>query len=400
MKNFLCTPDAMKRRTILWAILALLGFLGGSLGKHYLIQREQADAPVAEVATTPPAELSTDSFSVRYFQHTLTEKVTGNILVAPHMVSDMLLAVQEHAAGKTREELQALLLQPTEHIRATEPNGAMLLAMDFNLPRNDGSRGVMPLPFSENVPMALSLFNGSLASVTGVSNAQLASSQMVTNRTRLLLGGSLHLHKDWELPFNEGNARTAGFDNASGSMPNIHQMRNRALYRTAAAKDGDWKAVAIPFKNDRSTGCALVYIGILPADSARDFAARLTPELLTDIRRALAEASPQDTLVELPRQDLQILPYDMRDTLRRLGLKALFDPETADFSPITSEKIQLNAALFSASVYLGESSAAPQADSSLEYAAQVISFTRPYIWLIADLETSTPVEFFGLVEEL
>jgi hypothetical protein len=183
-------------------------------------------------------------------------------------------------------------------------------------------------------------------------------------------------------------------------MPTIHQMRTRGLYRTAQAKDGSWKAVALPFRKDRDSGSSLVYIGILPTGSARDFAAQLTPEQVTAIRKALADATPQDTLVEQPRQELQILPYDMRDTLRRMGLKALFDPETADFSPITSETIQLSAALFSASGYLGESKEQPKADAALDYAGQVIAFTRPYIWLIADLETSTPIEFFGLVEEL
>ena len=177
-------------------------------------------------------------------------------------------------------------------------------------------------------------------------------------------------------------------------------MRSRGQFRTAQAEDGSWKAIALPFRKDTATGSPLVYIGILPADSARTFATELSPELVTSIRKALAESEAQDTLVEMPRQELQILPYDMRDTLRRLGLKALFDPATADFSPITTEKIQLGAALFSATVYLGESREAPRPDESLNYAANVISFSRPYIWMVADLETSTPIEFIGLVEEL
>lgn len=387
----------MKRRTILWAVLATLGLLGGGLGKLYFTTPDQAEK---QETVKVKSELSTDAFSLRFFHHALTEKSAGNILVAPHMVSDMLLTLQDRSAGKTKEELQALKLQPTREIRATEPNCAMLLAMDFNLPRNEGCHGVMPLPFSENIPMALSLFNGSLAHASGYSSAQLVGSQMVTNRTKLLLGGTLRLHKAWETSFNTANATTAGFDNASGSMPTIHQMRSRGLYRTAQAEDGSWKAIALPFRRDASIGSTLVYIGILPADSARSFAAELTPELMTAIRQSLADAAPQDTLVEMPRQELQILPYDMRDTLRRLGLKALFDPETADFSPMTDEKIQLGAALFSASIYLGESNEAPQPDATLNYAANTLSFTRPYIWMIADLETSTPIEFIGLVEEL
>ena len=389
----------MKRRILLWAVLAVTGLLGGWLGRQHLPMHHDA-VPEAAPQQENQVELSTDSFSIRFFQQALNEKTHGNILVAPHMVSDMLLLLQERAAGMTLEELQKLELQSSSFLRATEPNCAALLAMDFNLPRAAGSRGVMPLPFSENIPMALSLFNGSLANAIGNGNAQLAASQMVSERTKLLLGGSMKLHAEWEIPFNAANARTAGFENASGSVPNIHQIRNRAHYRTASAQDGSWKAIAVPFSREANTGASLVYIGILPSGSARDFAAQLTPEQITAIRKSLAEAAPRDTLVEMPRQELQILPYDMRDTLRRLGLKALFDPETADFSPITSEKIQLGAALFSASVYLGESKKPLQADSTLDLAEQVFSFTRPYIWLIADLESNTPIEFFGLVEEL
>ena len=389
----------MKRRILLWSVLSVIGLLGGWLGRLHLPMYHDA-VPVNSPQPEKPVQLSTDSFSIRFFQHALNEKSHGNVLVAPHMVSDMLLLLQERSAGRTREELEKLELQSSTFLRATEPACAALLAMDFNLPRAAGSRGIMPLPFSENVPMALSLFNGSLANAIGSGNAQLAASQMVSERTKLLLGGSMKLHSEWEIPFNAANARTAGFDNVSGRVPDIHQMRNRAHYRTASAQDGSWKAIAVPFRKEAGTGCSLVYIGILPSGSARDFAAQLTPEQITAIRRSLAEAEPQDTLLEMPRQELQILPYDMRDTLRRLGLKALFDPETADFSPITSEKIQLGAALFSASVYLGESREPLQADPALDYAEQAFSFTRPYIWLIADLESNTPVEFFGLVEEL
>ena len=398
MKNFPSIPDPMKRRIILWTVLSLLGLLGGALGKHYFVQTEQeqtAEAPIQE-----QQELSTDSFSVRFFQQALSEKPSGNILVAPHLVSDMLLVLQECSAGKTREELQSLELRRTQTLRATEPTCAMLLGMDFNLPRQNSRRGVMPLPFSENLPMALSLFNGSLSQAIGNTNIQLANSQMVTSRTKLLLGGTLNLRKEWEIPFSSTHSRTAGFDNASGSMPHIHQLRNRGMYRVTEASDKSWKAVAIPFRNDTAGGSQLVYIAILPDGNAREFALQLTPERLTTIRRELAQASPQDTLVEIPRQELQILPYDMRDTLRRMGLKALFDPETADFSPLTTDKIQLGAALFSASVYLTESGTSTQSDSSLDYAERVFSLARPYIWMITDLETDLPLEFIALIEEL
>lgn len=388
----------MKKTFVIWAILAALGLAGGWFGQPYLSQKSGNDAKATSEEIRE--ELSTDAFSLRLFQHTLTEKPAGNILVMPHVISDALLVLQELSAGKTHEEIQGLQLKACSTLRATEPAGMVLPAMDFNLPRGEKSDLVMPLPFSEDVPKALSLFNGMLAGAMEKSEAQLADSKMISSRTKLLVGCVSIMNRPWEIPFNSANTRTADFDNASGGMPHFRQLRSRGLFRTATAEDGSWRALAIPFKKDDETGATLYYIGILPAGSARDFATKLSTGQLTGIRKALAEATPEDTLVEIPRLELQILPFDMRDSLRRLGLKALFDSETADFAPLTPEKIHLGAFLHAASVSLIESPDSSKADESLDYAKNIISFTRPYIWLIADLETPTPIDFMGLVEEM
>lgn len=387
----------IKKSTIIWPLLAALGLVGGWLGEPYLRSIKKEPDATPEIAAS---QADTDSFSIRLFAQALNEKKQGNVLAAPHIVSDALSVLQQVAAGKTLEELQALQLRAPMPSRATEPTCAVLLAMDFNLPRKGAAQHVMPLPFSEDVPLALSLFNGWIANATQRDNTQLANSSIVSNRTKLLAGCSITLHKEWELPFNVANSRTADFDSASGGMPHFHQMRSRGLYRIASAEDGSWKAVALPFKKDSLTGVPLVYIGILPAGSARDFAEKLTAEKLTTIRRMLANSEPKDILVEIPRLEQQVLPYDMRDTLRRMQLKALFDSQSADFSPLTSEKIHLDGFLFSSCATLIESANTAEADNSLELAGDRISFNRPFIWLVADLETGTPIEFIGLVEEM
>ena len=386
----------MNKMRYICVALAILGILGGAVGQHYL-NKDKQDTPAQEQAQR--YTLATDPFSLKYFQHSLKEKEAGNVLVAPHAVSDALLSLQAIAAGKTLEELKTLQLSPANVLRAAEPARASLLAVDLNITREKGTRSVMPLPFEENVPMALSLYNGMMSSVLG-DKGQLADSKMVTTRTKLLAGAAVALHLEWQIPFNSANCRTADFDSKSGGMPHFRQMRSRGLYRTAPAEDGSWKAVAIPFKSEKQNAPELVCIAILPAGSARDFATNLTPEQLTDIRRKLAEAEPQDTLVELPRLELQILPFDLRDSLRRMGLKALFDIETADYSALTPDKIHLGSFAHACSVSLVESPAPPKADDSLDYASAVISFTRPFLWLVTDLETDTPAEFIGLVEEM
>lgn len=378
--------------------LAILGLLGGAFGKRYLQQSPQTTNEQQEAPT--PRAIATDAFSIKYFQHSLAEKPAGNTLVAPHTVSELLLSLQEIAAGETLTELQAFHLTPGRAKRATEPARASLLAVDLDIPRNDSSAGVMPLPFAENMPMALSLYNGMLSSTIGSATGQLANSNMVTSRTKLMAGCAVTMQADWELPFNRANSRTADFDSASGGMPHFRQMRNRGLYRSISAEDESWKALAIPLKKETESGASLFYIALLPNGSARDFAMQLTPEQVTDIRKKLAEAQPQDMLVEIPRMELQILPFDMRDTLRRMGLKSLFNAETADFSNLTTEKIHLSAVAHACSIKLVESPVPPQADTSLETAPSTFSITKPHIWLIADLETDTPVEFMSIVEEM
>lgn len=387
----------MKRMRYICVALAILGILGGAFGKRYL-QPPQTTEEVQE--TTSPSTLATDAFSIKYFQHCLSEKPAGNTLVAPHAVSDLLLSLQEIAAGQTLTELQALQLVAGSRTRATEPARASLLAVDLDVPRLDSHAGVMPLPFAENMPMALSLYNGMLSSAIGSASGQLANSNMVTSRTKLMAGCAVAMQPDWELPFNTANSLTADFDSASGGMPHFRQMRNRGLYRVISAEDDSWKALAIPLRKEAVSGAPLFYIAILPNSSARDFAMQLTPEKITDIRKKLADATPRDMLAEIPRMELQILPFDMRDTLRRIGLKSLFNAETADFSKLTEEKIHLSAVAHACTIKLVESTVQPIADASLENAPERFTLSRPHIWIIADMETDTPIEFMCLVEEM
>lgn len=389
----------MKEAWRMWALVAALGLVAGGAAGYYQ-QWKQNNGKAPQVNEEQALQLSTDSFSLRLFQHALEAEAGGNVLVAPHILTETLLALQELAGGKTLEELQSLQLSPEHHLRSSEPQSGILLGMDFSLPRGPRADYVMALPFSDNVPMALGLFNGTLAPVTGRAEAQLADSTMVTERTKLLAGYAASFRAEWQVPFYYADTRTADFDNASGGMPHFRQMRSRGAYRIATAEDNSWKAVALPMQARSSGKVPLVLIAILPAGSARDFAGKLTPDQLTAIRRALAEASPEDTLVEFPRLELQVQPNNKRDSLRRLGLKALFDTETADFSQLTSEKIHLGALVEALNISLVESAQDSQPNENLDAAARYISFNRPFVWLLADLHTGTPIEFIGLVEEM
>lgn len=383
-------------RNILLPSIVMLGLISG--GIYGFLHKKNEATTDTETETTfaiPEEGVQSDAFSVRYFQQVLHEQ-NGNVLVAPQIVSNALRAMADIASGETLKELEAAQVSGNIHAAGATVQD-FLIAVDINLPRNGNHDGVMPIPFSEDLPLALSLFNGTLAQSSPDPNAQFASRESVTERTRLLAGITAYCIPAWQAPFYADDTQAADFDSASGALPRYQQMRSRGLFRLANAGDDTWRAVALELD---STKNGSVLIGIIPSGSAREFARELTPLQLSSIRKALAEATPQDTLVEFPRIEQRIQAYDMRYTLRKLGLTSLFDPAKADFSRLTTQKIHLSAMVQAIAVSLVESPGKQKASDNMEDAANRISFSRPFIWLIADLTSHTPPEFIGLVEEL
>ncbi len=387
---------------IVLPLAAGLGLLAGGVVGYLKQSRQQDEAPQKNnTALFSEEGIATDAFSIKLLQQALDDR-KGNILIAPHVVSRTLSQLEVISGGKTKEALQALQLQPSGPPRSAEPGSISLLAVDINLPRLDSGSEIIVLPFSENVPLALSIFNGVIARFMGRNDAQYATSEMVTGRTRLLAGAVSSFQAKWNIDFQIRNSRTADFESASGALPQFTQMRSRGNYHTAQADDGSWKAIALQMRNDSLIKSPpMVLIGVLPAGSARDFAAGLTPGTIDEIRKKLAASTPEDTLVEFPRLELEVRPYDMRAILRRLGLKSLFDSEPSDFSALTTEKIHLGAFVHACEIKISESMGnEPPSQQDLDFAKNYISFNRPFLWFVTDLSSATPIDFIGLIEEM
>lgn len=385
---------------IVLSLVAVLSLLGGGLYSHFY----QAKAPQSEASEKKDfcileEGIITDAFSLKLFKQVISEN-EGNVLTAPHAISDALYALSQLTGGISLEEMKSLQLRKPTSSPAVNSLHNVILAADISIPRKETGTGIMAIPFSENTPLALSIFNGLLAQTGPDMNARYAKTDNVSERTRLLAGAVAYCCGTWEIPFRKEDSRMAEFDSKSGAMPSFHQMRSRGNYRTARAGDGTWRAAAMLMQPHEKTPNPRVLIGIIPSGSARAFAESLTPDLLSHIRKSLAEATPEDTLVEFPRLELEVRPFDMRYILRKLGLTSIFDTEKADFSGLTNEKIHLNGMIHASALRLVETDTKSPASPELDYAKNHISFSRPFIWLIGDLTSDTPFEFMGLVEEM
>ncbi|MCQ2371330.1 MAG: hypothetical protein MJ058_04690 [Akkermansia sp.] len=347
-----------------------------------------------------PQGVVSDAFSLQLF-HAMLETDTPNPAIAPLPLTDLLLHLREISAGDTRRELEQLQLsEGADPQNAPLPYGC-IVAVDRDLPAGElRSRLVTRLPLKESVPQSLSVFNGMLCRDSDDPDGQVVDSTVLNANTQMLAAATANAAPEMEHPFHPGDTvREADFFNADGGLPHVDLMRCRAPLRTARAEDGSWEAVAL-FLKKQQNGTPVALVAILPKGDARAFAKELTPERLSGIRSALADAEPQDTTLEMPAIVVSTPTRDISGLMRRLGVNAAFDAQKADFSPITPQKIKLDALLDRERLYLTDRGSRTTPDSNVEYGERRLTLNRPFIWLLTDLSSPMPPHFIGLLENL
>ncbi len=355
--------------------------------------------PETETQGQPQGVVS-DAFSLQLF-HAMLETDTPNPAIAPLPLTDLLLHLREISAGDTRRELEQLQLsEGADPQNAPLPYGC-IVAVDRDLPAGElRTRLVTRLPLKESVPQSLSIFNGMLCRDSNDPDGQVVDSTVLNAKTQMLAAATANAAPDLEHPFHPGDTvREADFFNADGGLPHVDLMRCRAPLRTARAADGSWEAVALFLKN-RQNGTPVALVAILPKGDARAFAKELTPERLSEIRSALAAAAPQDTTLEMPAIIVSTPTRDITGLMRRLGVNAAFDAQKADFSPITPQKIKLDALLEKERMFLTDSGTRTTPDPNVDYGERRLTLNKPFIWLLADLTSPMPPHFIGLLENL
>ena len=341
----------------------------------------------------------TDAFSLQIFHAMLDTEGVENPAIAPLPLTDLLLHLRETSAGDTRAELERLRLSEGADAQNVVLPYGCLVAVDRDLPTGPLRTPLITrLPLQESVPESLSLFNGMLCRAAEDPEGQVVDSTVLNRETQVLAASTARLEPEWEHPFHPGDTmREADFYNADGGLPHTDLMRCRAPLRTAEAADGSWQAVAVMLRAERK-GTPVAFIGILPRGDAREFARALTPAALSEIRAALQAAAPQDTTLEMPRININIPTRNLTALLQELGVNAVFDPQKADFSPITPQKIKLDAILDKERLLLTENGTRGSYDSNVEYGEKHISLNKPFLWLVADLSSPMPPFFIGLME--
>lgn len=392
---------ATLRLCLLGIIIGLTASLLYPVLKDSFTPAKEAPLPQPDM-TVPENGIRTDAFSLRLFHAALQQQATaGSVTVAPFSTKIFLGSMADifNLTGEAQQEIAATQEGIDDSDSATPVALGIHFMADYDLPRKADAPPVEILPFRRDYPGALSGFNLNIADFFNLS--YINAHTLVSQDTRLVGQELTSYAPQWLRSFHADDTKKDAFYNANGAMPQVSLMRCYAPFRVAEAPDGKWKAIALFFAPQQGKGqTPIAFIGILPQGDAREFAEQLTPQLLSEIRTALAKAPYGGIRAEIPRF---ILPPTLAETntlLQAAGIAAPFDARKKTFAALTDDAIALNAVVQGMKLELKEEPGHSKDAALLDTDTPVFRLDRPFLWVIGDLTTPTAPYFIGLVENL
>ena len=383
--------------------LSTLLLAGMSCGMPCLAQWEEYPPAPPALPSSPANE-----FAIQIF-HTLAETQPGNFIFSPMGLNAVLGILQQGARGTTAMALSELPLGQPASLSAmcpTEAN-ALFIADTLTLKSGTDVDAVYRVPFETDTAAAVKdINNWSAAQTLGLIPA-IVTQNDINSLTRMVATCAIYLNEKWLYPFKKNQTQeNILFTMSDGSLTTVNMMYSRNEYRYAEGED--WQAVALPYDTMGRTGEPGYFIGILPLGNVRDFARTLTPDKYQRILTALTIYGEQETIVRLPRFEMNPGTISLAPALQACGLGNIFTPQ-ADFSGFTNEAIYMSNILQRCYVKTdeeGTEAAAVTAAIGICWAAapspvrpREINFNRPFIWIIGDLNSTAPPYFMGLFEQ-
>jgi serpin B len=187
------------------------------------------------------------------------------------------------------------------------------------------------------------------------------------------------------------------FHRGDGSSVDVDTMRQPTLETTLTRGDG-WRAARLPY-----AGGMLAMTLVLPDPGRmREVETVLTAGGLGEV---LSAGRPATLDVRLPKWTFRT-QTPLNDVLRKMGMQTAFDPETADFQPMTEDDLALyiSAVLHESFIAVdedGTEAAAATAVVAIAASASVgepLHVDMPFLFAIHDVDHGTPL-FQGKVND-
>lgn len=389
------------KRILLAILISGISLLAGLMYpqiKEFFIQKHKEHQDVGLLVSIPEKGVQTNKLSLKLFRNALEENSKGqNTFISPYLTNAILEELSLITDGKLRKAINNTLSRTSGIFSAlTAPTFAILSARDFSLPLPQNPAYTVRLPFKSDKLRAQGFFNKAMSQLMEPADIRILTNENCSEYTRLILGAACYMRPKWQIKFTGNNTSRGDFYNENGAIPRVDMMRCRGLIRTAKADDESWEAVALFISPNQEGNTPIAFIGIIPNHDIQHVKENLSIETINDIRLKLAQATPKDCLVEMPRIicEAPVLSYNKQ--MNVLGLSDLFDANKADFSPITTQKIAMDGIYAKISLALVENES--QGPIISDDAPLRITFDKPFIWIIGDLTSDAPPYYMGFLQ--
>lgn len=382
-----------------------------------LMKDVKASDVQTDTALTEEALLSSTDFAVRLLKESMTDK--ENLLLSP-LSLELALAMTANGANKdTLTQMEDVLGLPVDRLNpylhayvnqlADEEHAALLLANSIWL-KEDKKLTVTPDFLQTNADY----FQAGIYKAPFDSSTVDAINDWTSKHTKemiptlldkipdeavMYLVNAFTFEADWEAPYTEDQIDNGIFTKEDGTTEEVEYLHSSEY---EYLKDGQASGFLKYYANGDYAFAAL-----LPDEgiSMEDYIASLTGEqlrnLLTNSELTTVEAS-------IPKFETDF-DQNMSETFQHMGMTDAFDYKRADFAKLghyEGRNICIERVLHKTHISVTEQGTKAGAASAAEMTAKMsmippeeiktIRLDRPFLYMIIDYHTSTPV-FLGVL---
>lgn len=358
-----------------------------------------------------------NEFAVNLYQE--LRRNDGNLFFAPYSIRSALMLAYAGARGQTAAQMAGVLRLPASNrdafqacreieteIASRARPGAIeidtasalwrqaelpLVPSYVDLVRDALGAKLLEADFEKSPEGAARVINDWVKTHTRGRITRLVGPDSINPLTRLVLTTAIFFQGKWKDPFPRSATRPAPFWPA-GSTETVQVAMMHLEESFRFAQFDVFQAAEFPYR-----GGMMSMVVLLPyaRDGWIDLEKRLSAPQLSQWLRDLRE---ERVTVSLPKFQIGS-SFGLIPELARMGIRAAFDPGSADFSGMTLEKLFISAVTHSSKVEVDEAGTVAAAATEVYLSLcmkPVFRADHPFLFIIRDVPTDT-ILFIGRV---
>lgn len=388
----------------------------------------------AALAQTPPAASpdqaqavqGSNAFAIDLYSQLSAQP--GNLFFSPESISTDFAMAYAGAHGQTATEMAHVFHFTLPPDRLHPAMGSLLTAMNaphegyalsvadalwaqqdekfqpayLSLVQTNYGAAFRPVDFKTAPDSVRATINQWVEKQTNDKIQNLLGPGTVTPLTRLVLTNAIYFKAAWANQFNKNATENEDFHLSAGKTIQAPTMHNSGSYYYL--KGPSFQALLLPYEKDE------ISMLILLPDDVEGLPALEHSLSAGNLQNWMTSLSYEhEVIVSLPRFKIT-QEFELSSTLEKLGMKAAFDPNAADFSAMTGDRsLDISAAIHKAYIDLDENgteaAAATAVMMEMAMAARpmtpppppiIFTADHPFLFLIQD-NASGAILFMGRV---